>query len=118
MVLKFLIPKLKIEDKDQDTLDQLMESIDLSTYGLERVKKLNESIKLDETETIVDPQNPNPRGAHGDSEKEEELEVIINSFNERWFQGWSSTPENQRVTLINLGKSIEAHQNFNQSSSK
>ena len=108
--LKFLIPKLKIEDKDQDTLDQLMESIDLSTYGLERVK-LNESIKLDETETTVDPQNPNPRGAHGDSEKEE-LEVIINSFNERWFQGWSSTPENQRVTLINLGKSIEAHPEF------
>lgn len=108
--LKFLIPKLKVEDKDQDKLDKLMESVDLSTYGLERVK-LNESIKLDESESVVDPQNPNPRGAHGDSEKEE-LEVIINSFNERWFQGWSSTPEDQRVTLINLGKSIEAHPEF------
>ena len=34
--LKFLIPKLKIKDKDKDTLDELLESVDLSTYGLER----------------------------------------------------------------------------------
>jgi type I restriction enzyme R subunit len=42
----------------------LLESVDLSTYGLERVK-LNQSIALDDNETEVEPQNPNPRGAHG-----------------------------------------------------
>ncbi|WP_245985358.1 type I restriction endonuclease subunit R [Epilithonimonas hominis] len=36
--LKFLIPKLKIDDNDNDLLDKLLESVDLSTYGLERVK--------------------------------------------------------------------------------
>ncbi|MCT7534196.1 DEAD/DEAH box helicase family protein [Aliarcobacter cryaerophilus] len=36
--LKFLIPKMIIKDKDQDKLDELLNSVDLSTYGLERVK--------------------------------------------------------------------------------
>ena len=61
--LKFLIPKLIIVDKDQDALDELLNSVDLSTYGLERVK-LNTSIGLDAEETELEPQNPNPRGAH------------------------------------------------------
>ncbi|TDP79293.1 type I restriction enzyme R subunit [Aquabacterium commune] len=34
--LKFLIPKLKVKDPDQDKLDELLNSVDLSTYGLER----------------------------------------------------------------------------------
>lgn len=52
--LKFLIPKLIVRNPDQDKLDELLDSIDLSTYGLERVK-LNQTIELDETEAIVDP---------------------------------------------------------------
>ncbi len=60
--LKFLVPKLIIVDKDKDALDELLNSVDLSTYGLERVM-LNTSIGLDSNETELDPQNPNPRGA-------------------------------------------------------
>ena len=108
--LKFLIPKLKIEDKDIDLLDKLLESVDLSTYGLERVK-LNEAISLDDSETQVDPQNPNVRGAHGEEEKDE-LESIINGFNEKWFQGWEATPEDQRVKFVSLSKSVQAHPDF------
>lgn len=108
--LKFLIPKLKIEDPQSDTLDKLLESVDLSTYGLERVK-LNASISLDDSETQLDPQNPNVRGAHGDEEKDE-LENIINGFNEKWFQGWEATPEDQRVKFISLSKSVQAHPDF------
>lgn len=108
--LKFLIPKLKIEDKEQDILDQLLESVDLSTYGLERVK-LNSSISLDDTETELTPQNPNVRGAHGETEKDE-LESIINGFNAKWFQGWEATPEDQRVKFISLSKSVQAHPDF------
>jgi type I restriction enzyme R subunit len=52
--LKFLIPKLKIEDPQNDALDKLLESVDLSTYGLERVK-LNASISLDDSETELAP---------------------------------------------------------------
>ncbi|MCB9251732.1 MAG: type I restriction endonuclease subunit R [Flavobacteriales bacterium] len=108
--LKFLIPKLIIVDKEKDALDGLLNSVDLSTYGLERVK-LNTSIGLDATETEVDPQNPNPRGVHSGSDKEE-LDLIIQSFNERWFQGWEATPEEQRAKFINLAQKIKEHSDF------
>ena len=109
--LKFLIPKLIIVDGDIDALDELLNSVDLSTYGLERVK-LNQSIILDESETELDPQNPNPRGAHGSDEEINPLDLIINSFNERWFQGWEATPEDQRIKFVTLGKYIQAHPDF------
>lgn len=48
--LKFLIPKLKIVDPAQDLLDELLNAVDLSSYGLERVK-LGHSIGL----TILKP---------------------------------------------------------------
>lgn len=109
--LKFLIPKLIIVDKDKDTLDELLNSVDLSTYGLERVK-LNVHIKLDDTETELDPQNPNPRGAHTSGEEENPLDIIIRSFNERWFQGWSATPEDQRITFVDFTKQMRAHPDY------
>lgn len=108
--LKFLIPKLTINDLEKDKLDELLNSVDLSTYGIERVK-LNQSIGLDDSDTEVDPQNPNVRGAHGEEDKDP-LELIIQSFNERWFQGWEATPEDQRVKFISLTKSIQAHPDF------
>ncbi len=109
--LKFLIPKLPVKPTDIDGLDELLESIDLSTYGLERVR-LNEAIELDASEAEVDPQNPNPRGAHGSEEERDPLDLIIQSFNERWFQGWEATPEDQRMKFITLTKSIQAHPDF------
>ena len=40
--------------KDKDQLDELLESVDLSTYGLERVR-LNQHLELDSDETELDP---------------------------------------------------------------
>ncbi len=42
--LKFLIPKLIVRNPQQDRFDELLNSIDLSTYGIERVT-LNQAIK-------------------------------------------------------------------------
>lgn len=109
--LKFLIPKLIIVDPTQDSLDELLNSVDLSTYGLERVK-LNASIGLDATETELDPQNPNPRGAHDGEPEEDPLDLIIKSFNERWFQGWEATPDEQRVKFVNLAQKMKQHPDF------
>ncbi|RXJ51507.1 type I restriction endonuclease subunit R [Gelidibacter gilvus] len=109
--LKFLIPKLPISDPDIDGMDELLNSVDLSTYGLERVK-LNQSIGLDDSESELDPQNPSPRGAYGGEEERDPLELIIQSFNERWFQGWEATPDDQRLKFISLSKSIQAHPDF------
>lgn len=109
--LKFLIPKLIIVDGNIDALDELLNSVDLSTYGLERVK-LNSSIGLDDSETELDPQNPNPRGAHGSDTAEDPLDLIINSFNEKWFQGWEATPEEQRTKFVNLAKNMQTHPDY------
>jgi len=109
--LKFLIPKLKVTDPDAELLDELLDSVDLNSYGLQRVK-LNHAIGLDESDTKLDPQNPNPRGAHGGEKELNPLDEIVRTFNERWFQGWSATPEEQRVRLLSMAESIKAHPDY------
>jgi len=111
--LKFLIPKLKVVDPDAELLDELLDSVDLSSYGLQRVK-LNHAIGLDESDTELDPQNPNPRGTHGGEKELNPLDEIVRTFNERWFQGWSATPEEQRVRLLSMAESIKAHPDYDE----
>lgn len=109
--LKFLIPKLKVKDPDKDKLDELLNSIDLSTYGLER-SRLEVKIGLDPSESVLDPQNPNLRGGHfGDGDKDP-LDEIVRAFNERNFAGWEATPEEQRVKFINIAKHVMSHADF------
>ena len=102
-----MIPKLRVKDKDKDQLDELLESVDLSTYGLERVR-LNQHIELDSAETELEPENPNVRGHHGGEEEESPLDEIIRHFNERFFSAWDATPEEQRVKLINIMEHVQA----------
>ena len=109
--LKFLVPKLIIKDPDSDQLDDLLNSVDLSSYGLERTK-LSHTIGLDDSETELDPQNPNPRGAHGGEDETDLLDEILRIFNERYFQGWSATPEEQRAKFLNIADNISSHPDF------
>lgn len=109
--LKFLIPKLKLQDPQADSIDELLDSVDLSSYGLER-DRLGQSIGLDSSETELGPQNPNTRGGHGTESEENPLDEIIRTFNERWFQGWSATPEEQRVKFINVKEGVSNHPDF------
>jgi type I restriction enzyme R subunit len=109
--LKFLVPKLKIKDPNKDAMDDLLDSIDLSTYSLARTK-LKEQIGLDSSESELDPQNPNPRGVHGEEEEKDPLDEIIRTFNERWFQGWDATPEEQKVKLINIAQHVISDANY------
>lgn len=98
--LKFLIPEMKVKDKDQDEIDGLLDSVDLTTYGLERVK-IGHTIGLDNSGSEIDPPNANPRGGHDDPETDP-LDMIIAAFNELYFNGWDATPEEQRIKLINI----------------
>jgi type I restriction enzyme R subunit len=98
--LKFLIPEMKVKDKDQDEIDGLLDSVDLTTYGLERVK-IGHTIGLDDSGSEIDPPNANPRSGHDDPETDP-LDMIIAAFNERYFYGWDATPEEQRIKLINI----------------
>ncbi len=109
--LKFLIPKLPIKDTDGDLIDGLLNAVDLATYGLQR-DKLGVKISLDDNETELDPQNPNPRGAYAKDNEKEDLDSIISEFNQRWFSKWESTPEDQRVKIVSLVQSIQNHADF------
>jgi type I restriction enzyme R subunit len=109
--LKFLIPKLKVKDPDQDKLDELLNSVDLSTYGLER-SRLNESIGLDASPSELEPQNPNMRGFHGGGEQQDPLDKIIADFNERHFAGWDATPAEQRVKFLNIARHVVSQANY------
>ena len=115
--LKFLVPKMVVKDKDKDTLDELLNAVDLSTYGLERVK-LSAKIELDPSEAQLEPQNPNLRGAHTDEDKKDPLDEIIKNFNERWFKGWDATPEEQRAKFIHIMDKVKAHKDFKQNYEK
>jgi type I restriction enzyme R subunit len=109
--LKFLIPKLKVKDPEQDKLDELLNSVDLSTYGLER-SRLEAKIGLDASETELDPQNPNLRGVHSGPGDKDPLDEIVRAFNERHFAGWEATPEEQRVKFVNIAKHVMAHADY------
>ena len=63
-------------------LDELLEAVDLSSYGLERTK-LNHEIGLDASNTELTPQNPNPRANRDGDPEIDSLDEIIRSFNER-----------------------------------
>jgi len=109
--LKFLIPMLIVKDPDIDLIDELLEAVDLSSYGLERTK-LNQSIGLNDANSELDPQKATPRGAHGSGGEQDELEEIIKTFNERWFHGWEATPEEQKVKLLNVSSRVQQHPDF------
>jgi len=109
--LKFLIPKLAVRNPDQDQLDELLESVDLSTYAIERTK-LNYSIKLDNSESEIDPQNSNIRGYQSEAPQQDPLDEIIAAFNNRFFTDWDATPQEQRVKFLNIAQHVIENPDF------
>ena len=109
--LKFLIPKLPVKDQEMARLDDLLEKVDLSTYGLERTQ-LDYAIDLEDQEAEVDPQNPNLRGAYGEPPELDPLEQIVEEFNDRNFSGWHASPEEKRVKLVSLANRIKQNPGY------
>ena len=109
--LKFLIPKLKVIDPNQHVLDEILDSVDLSTYGLER-SKLELKIALDDDEAELDPQNPNLRGAHQVEGEKNLLEEIVRAFNERYFSGSDLGGDSEKVTLFNVARNVLQHPDY------
>ncbi|WP_322969918.1 type I restriction endonuclease subunit R [Faecalibacter sp. LW9] len=107
---KFLIPKMIVKRKEDEILDELLESVDLATYGIERVK-LNEKLELDSDETTLDATGNLPRGAHTDDDKMR-LEEIIRDFNERWFANWDATPEDKRQLFFTFTDKVVTHPDY------
>lgn len=109
-LLKALIPKLVVRSSEDDALDELLESVDLNTYAMERTA-LAQKITLKDDAGELTPNNANVLGIH-DENNEDQLEKIIKDFNERWFKNWHITPEEQRMKFISLAKRLTDRADF------
>ncbi len=103
--LRYLIPNLHVTDKGDDGLKDLLDSVDLNTYGLRRTA-LNETITLDAGESTIDPLTPTMVYAGVTEESKDPLDEILKEFNERWFKGWDATPDDQKMKLISVAQSV------------
>ena len=104
--LRFLIPGLKVDSNGGESIRDLLDSVDLNTYGLRRTA-LNETIVLESDETVLDPNKAVMVNAGGQDEPEKDtLDQILKDFNERWFKGWEATPDDQKTKLVSITQAI------------
>lgn len=109
---RYLIPQLVVKEKDSKDIKDLLDSVDLNTYGLRRTA-LNEKIGLDSAETTIDPNKPVMVNAGGDDEDPRDpLDVILDEFNERWFKGWDATPDDQKTKLISITQAVAEDEDY------
>ncbi len=109
--LRYLIPGLHIAGPDIDNLKDLLDSVDLNTYGLRRTA-LNEAITLDAGETTIDPLKPTMVNAGSEEEVKDPLDVILQEFNNRWFNGWEATPDDQKMKLVSVAQAVAADEDY------
>ena len=109
--LKFLIPKLKIKFKQDEEIDEILNSVDLSTYALQRTQ-LNYTIQLDDEESQLDPTTPRPRSAHTQEKELDPLDEIIREFNERWFKALDISEQEGLEKIVTIRKNVEQHPDF------
>lgn len=104
--LRLLIPQLIVTSPGVEDIKDLLDSVDLNTYGLRRTA-LNETIVLDAGESTIDPLKATMVNAHPTDEPEKDpLDEIIKEFNEHWFRGWEATPDDQKEKLVNITKAV------------
>ena len=103
--LRFLIPNLHVDVAGRDDLTDLLDKVDLNTYGLRRTS-LNQTIDLDASETVLDPTKPAMAGAAPDEPDDTILDEIVKIFNEWHFSGWEATPDDQKAKLISIVNSV------------
>ena len=109
--LRFLIPGLHVDVPGRNDLRDLLDNVDLNTYGLRRTA-LNEKIDLDPEEAKVDPNKPAMAGAGSGEIERDWLEEIIRIFNESHFKGWNATPDDQRAKLISIVQAITTDDDY------
>jgi len=109
--LRYLIPSLHIAGPDIDSLKDLLDSVDLNTYGLRRTA-LNEAITLDAGETTIDPLKPTMVSAGVVEEENDPLDEILKEFNQRWFNGWDATPDDQKMKMISVAQAVAEDEDY------
>lgn len=103
--LRFLIPELHVESSGGKDIKDLLDYVDLNTYGLRRTA-LNETIGLDAGESVIDPNKPVMVNGGSNEEPKDPLDAILAEFNERWFKGWDAAPDDQKAKLVSITKAV------------
>lgn len=103
--LRFLIPELHVESNGGKDIKDLLDYVDLNTYGLRRTA-LNETIGLDAGESVIAPNKPVIVNGGSNEEPKDPLDVILAEFNERWFKGWDAAPDDQKAKLVSITKAV------------
>ena len=109
--LRYLIPSLHITGPDIDSMKDLLDSVDLNTYGLRRTA-LNEPITLDAGEATIDPLKAKMVNAGGEDETKDPLDEILKEFNNRWFNGWNATPDDQKMKLVSVAQAVAEDEDY------
>lgn len=109
--LRYLIPGLHVTNNGDDGLKDLLDSVDLNTYGLRRTA-LNEAITLDAGDTTIDPLKPTMVNAGSEEEVKDPLDEILKEFNQRWFNGWDATPDDQKMKMISVARAVAEDEDY------
>ena len=109
--LRYLIPGLHVTNNGDDGLKDLLDSVDLNTYGLRRTA-LNEAITLDAGDTTIDPLKPTMVNAGSEEEVKDPLDEILKEFNQRWFNGWDATPDDQKMKMISVAQAVAEDEDY------
>ncbi len=109
--LRYLIPSLHITGPDIDSMKDLLDSVDLNTYGLRRTA-LNETITLDTGEATIDPLKPKMVNAGSEETTKDPLDEILKEFNQRWFTGWNATPEDQKMKFVSVAQAVAEDEDY------
>ena len=109
--LRLLIPSLIIEKPGETDLKDLLDSVDLNTYGI-RITSSNERITLDSGESVIEPLKPSMVSAGGEEEPKDPLDKILQDFNNRWFKGWDATPDDQKAKFISIAQAVAESEDY------
>lgn len=109
--LRLLIPELKVDGPESGGIKDLLDDVDLYTYGLRRTA-LNEHIDLAAETAVIDPTKAKMVNAGEPDYTKDPLDKILDEFNEHHFKGWEATPDDQKTKLISIAKSVAVDNDY------
>ena len=67
---------------------------------------------MDSSETTIDPLKPTMVNAGSEEEIKDPLDVILQEFNNHWFNGWEATPDDQKMKLISVAQAVAEDEDY------
>ena len=104
LYLKLLVPKLRIENDNED--ENIIEAVNMDSYRLSRDKKTD--IGLSDEDGVVDPVSVETGGGKGEDERDT-LESILKAFNDRFGDiDWADPDKVNQILTQEIPQSLQA----------